>query len=494
MAQFCLRFQGVITLALLTLVTGCSSSQPHAQVNKNSSPKHLLGIRPVSQESPIDCRPIDSFNKGINKAMGAATLAQSATSKQDWDLVVSNWLQAIGAMQAVLPDNPKRVFAQKKVAEYFKNLEVAMQKASTTSSVLPFTSFGNSIFDEQLSLYLSYIAAMGVPDILIVGSSRALVGIDPQQLQQALAANGKGNLKIFNFGVNGGTAQMVDFQLRQVLSREQLPRLILWADGVRAFNSGRPDRTYESIVASAGYQRLRAGERPQLPASAPEIPEGCEEISDPSTSSAAVKKSTVLGPAMAAIVAQSWQQVGTSVKMPRHSSPIEEQPLIAQLDGVAAPTQLALARSNAGYASSAINSTGFLPLDDRFDPKTYYQNNPRVAGRYDADYQPFSLAGRQMTAFNSVKAFARQQQIPFVLVNLPLNQDYLDWVRRSREQQFQTFMQRQVGNGFYFIDMARQWPKQNDYFSDPSHLNRYGAAAVASQLANNSDIPWPEAR
>jgi hypothetical protein len=156
------------------------------------------------------------------------------------------------------------------------------------------------------------------------------------------------------------------------------------------------------------------------------------------------------------------------------------------------PSRLTLVRNTTGYNSFAIDANGFLPLDSRFDPKIYYQKNPRVAGRYDADYQPFSLAGQQATALNSVKAFARQQQIPLVFVNLPITQDYLDPVRRTREQQFQQLMQRQVGNGFIFIDLGRQWLTQNEYFTDPSHLNRYGAAAVASQLATNTQIPWPQ--
>jgi hypothetical protein len=117
-----------------------------------------------------------------------------------------------------------------------------------------------------------------------------------------------------------------------------------------------------------------------------------------------------------------------------------------------------------------------------------------VAGRYDADYQPFSLAGQQSIALNSIKAFAGQKQIPLVFVNLPLSQDYLDSVRLTREQQFQQMMQRQVGGGFTFIDLGRQWRNQNQYFADPSHINRYGAATLSSQLAANPQIPWPQPR
>ena len=75
-------------------------------------------------------------------------------------------------------------------------------------------------------------------------------------MKRELQALGYGDLDIFNFGVNGSTAQVVDLTLRQVLRPDQLPRLILWADGARAFNSGRLDITYNGIVASDGYRQL----------------------------------------------------------------------------------------------------------------------------------------------------------------------------------------------------------------------------------------------
>jgi hypothetical protein len=164
---------------------------------------------------------------------------------------------------------------------------------------------------------------------------------------------------------------------------------------------------------------------------------------------------------------------------------------LTQLTEGPVPQRLTIVRNPAGYSSFATDANGFLPLDSRFDPNTYYQQNPRVAGQYDSNYQPFSLSGRQAVALNSIKAFARSQKIPLVFVNLPLSQDYLDGVRLSREQQFVQFMQRQVGEGFFFIDLGRQWLNQNQYFTDPSHLNRYGAAAISNLLAANRQIPWP---
>ncbi|MEO8892977.1 MAG: hypothetical protein ABI417_15925, partial [Coleofasciculaceae cyanobacterium] len=144
--------------------------------------------------------------------------------------------------------------------------------------------------------------------------------------------------------------------------------------------------------------------------------------------------------------------------------------------------------------SAAIDANGFLPINSRFDPNVYYQKTPRVSGRFDGDYQPFSLSGAQLNAFNAVKNLAKQQKIGLVLVSLPLTDEYLDSVRQSREQQFGQYMQGQVENGFVFVNLMSQWPTQYQYFTDPSHLNRNGAEAVANLLAANRQISWPQPR
>ena len=498
MPKFCLRLPSAAALALLTFTASCSPTSLPNSKHKANSPSTTASVKhPIAvAQPPSTCLKIDPFTKAIENAQSAATLAQSARSQQEWDLVISQWIQAITAMQAIPPESSRRTFAQKKVAEYLQNLEIAQQKSTTINSSLPFSSFDNPIFNEQLRLYLSYIAAVGTPDVLIVGSSRALVGVDPLQLQQVLATSGKRGLKVFNFGVNGATAQIIDLQLRQLLTREQLPRLIIWADGVRAFNSGRVDRTYNSLVASVGYKRLMVGDRPRLPQTQPETSDACENIPGTSMSSITTQKSKAsAGSARSTAVSERWWLAQASLETMNKSVPSSASPLLlTQQSGGPVSQPVTFLGNAAGYSTFAINGNGFLPLDTRFVPGTYYQKNPRVAGRYDSDYQPFSLAGQQAVALNTIKTFARQQGIPIVFVNLPLTQDYLDPVRRNREQQFQQLMQRQAGEGFIFINLGRQWLTQNQYFVDPSHLNRYGAAAVATQLATNPQIPWPQPR
>ncbi|MBD2021528.1 hypothetical protein H6F43_15215, partial [Leptolyngbya sp. FACHB-36] len=86
--------------------------------------------------------------------------------------------------------------------------------------------------------------------------------------------------------------------------------------------------------------------------------------------------------------------------------------------------------------------------------------------------------------------FARAKRIPLIVVNLPLTQLYFDRSRTEYERQFRTFMRAASRTEqFRFYDLSRRWLSQHDYYIDPSHLNRYGAAAVSQQLAQTQVIP-----
>ncbi|NJN75275.1 MAG: hypothetical protein HC796_02210 [Synechococcaceae cyanobacterium RL_1_2] len=88
-----------------------------------------------------------------------------------------------------------------------------------------YPSFNNPLLNEKIALYHNYLREHGAPpDVMIIGSSRALRGVDPEALRQGLINNGHGNLEVFNFGINGATAQVVQFVLEKVLLPQQLPQ------------------------------------------------------------------------------------------------------------------------------------------------------------------------------------------------------------------------------------------------------------------------------
>ena len=209
-----------------------------------------------------------ALSSGFAQAEQATALTQTARSVEQWDEVVEVWTSAIATLQTIPADSPERFFAQRKQREFVENLALAQQQANRLSWPNVFPSLGSPILDEQLRLYLSYLATFGPPDILIVGSSRALQGLDPQPLQTLLNDQGYA-VRVYNFSINGATAQVMNFVLQRLLTPEQLPKLIIWGDGSRAFNSRRLDATFASILNSPGYQAVLAGERPGFNAREP---------------------------------------------------------------------------------------------------------------------------------------------------------------------------------------------------------------------------------
>ena len=215
--------------------------------------------------------PVAVLQSGFDQAQQAATLAQTANSVEQWDGVVEAWTGAIATLQTIPVQSPQRLFAQRKQREYLTNLAIAQQRTEQMSWPNVFPSLGSAVLDHQLRLYLSYLASVGPPDILIIGSSRALQGLDPQLLQTALGSQGYG-ARVFNFSVNGATAQVMNFVLQRLLTPEQLPGVVIWGDGSRAFNSRRVDATFARILDSPGYGAVVAGQTPSLDDETPAVP------------------------------------------------------------------------------------------------------------------------------------------------------------------------------------------------------------------------------
>jgi hypothetical protein len=376
---------------------------------------------------------------GLGQSLGRSAIANNNSTDPQAAVALpkATVLQSVPE-SGILPDSTSSPFHQFLIS----SLILPLPPLLIPDLLLPpydFPSFNSHRLDQELKLYTQYLRTYGTPDILIVGSSRSLQGIDPTALQAGLAQQGYPGLKVFNLGINGGTARVNELLLSKILASGQLPRLILWGDGSRAFNNGRPDLTYNGILASPGYHRVANGDRP-IPSQA--------RWDLPRLRAAATKA-------------------------------LSNQSASAQ----SAPAQ---------PIAPDLNDLGFEAIPAVYNPETYYQRYPRVSGSYDADYRNFNLNGEQQAATIAVARFARSQNIPLVFVNLPLAADHLDETRRSYEQQFQQSMQRLAQQEqFTFADLSQQ-PNliQNNYFADPSHINQQGARAIALELAKMPSMPW----
>ncbi len=369
------------------------------------------------------------------------------------------------------------------------NLKATDGSASLSKPASSYPSFNNPQLDEKLALYKQRVAQLGAPDILILGSSRALRGIDPQALQKALAAQGYGKMEVFNFGVNGATAQVADMMLRRCLTPEQLPKMIIWADGARAFNSGRTDVTYNAIASSAAYKQMVSGTLPRQNS----LDDRPAKNLEPFTATPIVPGGS--GLFINSIAIERWLNQSFAIA----SSTYEERDRLQTLlrNGFANTFSFSSSQRQKNQqpviGDRLVDWDGFLPVTIRFNPTSYYEKHSKVTGEYDNDYKSFQLAGTQVTALESFVQFTQANQIPVIFVNLPLTKEYLDPSRSRYEQEFQMYMLRlSLSRGFIFRNWSQLWPTRNDYFSDPSHLNRYGAIAVSERLAQDPLIPWPK--
>jgi hypothetical protein len=83
--------------------------------------------------SPSSKPQAETFSQALDHGMGAAVIAQSAASNEDWNLVATEWEKAIALLKAVPQSSSKYALAQKKIVEYQKNLVIAQQKTDFTS-------------------------------------------------------------------------------------------------------------------------------------------------------------------------------------------------------------------------------------------------------------------------------------------------------------------------------------------------------------------------
>ncbi|MEA5617724.1 DUF1574 domain-containing protein [Cronbergia sp. UHCC 0137] len=363
-------------------------------------------------------------------------------------------------------------------------------KATATAILLaarsPMPTFNSRQLDEQLALYKQRLAISGKPpDVLIIGSSRALRGVDPVALSKALATKGYPKISVFNFGINGATAQVVDFVIRQVLEVEELPKIILWADGSRAFNEGREDITFNAIAASPGYKQ--ALQKVKAAPTTPKLDTQKQQPEKPNIINIYESTNEWLNQGLAnlSVTYQHRDQIKNLFRKQLNSLPLSarHQHTIPKTTQTNDP--------ETDNSPIAVDFDGFLPLSIRFDPATYYQNHPKVSGSYDNDYKSFQLTGKQDQAFQSVLEFTESKNIDLVFVNTPLTQTYLDPIRRKYEQEFQQYMLKSSTNtNLIYRDLSEIWLTSNYYFSDPSHLNRYGAYEVSKKLAVDPMIPW----
>jgi hypothetical protein len=271
--------------------------------------------------------------------------------------------------------------------------------------------------------------------------------------------------------------------VRRLIPPDQLPQIVVWADGARAFNSGRVDMTFDAIAQSEGYQQLQASNTPG----------GINDLALGSLSEQISARARSADQRLSEVLGRVSSGYSNRVRI-RSALGQGFGALAPKFLGDQASTQAGDTPTGLPTETSLVDFDGFLALSTRFNPATYYQDHARVSGSYDGDYKSFRLEGKQTEALNNLLFYTAEKKVPIVFINTPLTDEYLDGDRTNAEEVFVQYMVQSADNSqnLIFRDMGKLWPQRYDYFSDPSHLNRYGAYQVSSRLAQDPLIDWPQ--
>ena len=131
------RFAAAVSTVLLALTTACSQSEPSQNPSVTPTPPKLTASRPsrrvskAASPTPSPTTQPERFQDGLDAGMSAATITQSAQSKDDWKLVVNRWQSAIALLKTVPKSSPNYAKAQQKIAEYQRNLGYAQKQVNS---------------------------------------------------------------------------------------------------------------------------------------------------------------------------------------------------------------------------------------------------------------------------------------------------------------------------------------------------------------------------
>ncbi|ARV63191.1 hypothetical protein BZZ01_23280 [Nostocales cyanobacterium HT-58-2] len=147
MFQFILS-RAALTLLSTTLAVFTVACQKEQQVAVTSGDEHSVPTNksvasPAATTAPLQASPqpaqakqplseieVSYFEQGLDKAVGALSISQSAQSVDDWNLVAIQLQDAIALMQKVPVDSAYFTSAQAKILDYQRQLKYAIQKST----------------------------------------------------------------------------------------------------------------------------------------------------------------------------------------------------------------------------------------------------------------------------------------------------------------------------------------------------------------------------
>lgn len=130
------------SLAVFTVACGEDKQTTTGSQQQSVPLGNLAAIQPPAKKpaslqanpkpQPLERSLIDPnvLESALDKATSGLTISQSAQSPDDWNLVASQFHDAIALMRQVRRDSPNFPFAQRKIAEYKRQIQLAQQNAN----------------------------------------------------------------------------------------------------------------------------------------------------------------------------------------------------------------------------------------------------------------------------------------------------------------------------------------------------------------------------
>lgn len=163
--------------SLAVLTVSCSDNKQTRGVGDSQSfmpVGNLAAIqRPIKQPVSLSAQPKPQVEEAtepsplelaLDKATGAVSISQSAQSPYDWHLVASRFEDAIALLKQVPRDSPNFPFAQRKIAQYQGQIQLAKEKADPSRLASPVEP------DQQVVVAVSQLKPKIQPDSSPTGS------------------------------------------------------------------------------------------------------------------------------------------------------------------------------------------------------------------------------------------------------------------------------------------------------------------------------------
>ena len=133
-----------LSSALAVLCVACSEDKGNIATGGNEQPSPIgdlpsiqPAVEPATPTATPEAQPLEPsetepslFEMGLDKAVGAWSISQSAQSPGDWILVANQYQDAIALMQRVRRQSPEFAIAQTKITEYRRQIKYAQRQAN----------------------------------------------------------------------------------------------------------------------------------------------------------------------------------------------------------------------------------------------------------------------------------------------------------------------------------------------------------------------------